>query len=419
MKKQLMTESNFPLIVLEVDGNLRLKGVEGQELVGITQGDDDFVMEQRQGQVYVQCPDNLTLQVPRHSEIKIERVSGNASLKALEGELEIQVIEGNLELRNVGTVKIGKAKGNLLTRRVSGDLNIDTIYGNASIEDIQGSMKVQGAIKGNLNLTEVDDDIQAVVGGNLAARIDPIPGANYELNAGANLACWFPEDASVEINIPKAGKIALGFGSESFPKPLTAPYHFTLGDGESSVTLSAGGNIAVFGAAGFHQPAGYDAKYDFSSGNIPEGFGEEISRQIESQMETLGRQIEFQMENLASSLSMSGLPEEVADRISRQAREVSERATRRAQEKMQRAQEKIERKVEAARRKAEMKSRYARRADQRQERKATWKSTPDITSPVDPVSDEERLMILRMLEEKKISLDQAEELLSALDGAGE
>lgn len=419
MKKQLLTGSDYPLIVLEVDGNLRLKGVEGQELSGSTTGEEDFVMEQRQDQVYVQCQDNLSLHVPRRSEIKIERVSGNTSLKALEGELDVQLIEGNLELRNVGTVRIGKTKGNLLIRRVSGDLSIDTIKGNASIEDIQGSLTVQETIKGNLNLADVDNEVRAVVGGNLAARLDPMPGTKYELHAGANLACWFTEDASVEVNIPQAGKIALGFRSQDFPKPVTAPYSFTLGDGESTVTLSAGGNISVSGAAGFHQPAGYDAKFDYSPENISEGFGEDIARQIEAQMESLGRQIDFQMENLASSLSMSGLPEEVSARISRQAREVSERATRRAQEKMQRAQEKIERKVEAARRKAEMKARYARRADQRHERKVTWGSTPDITPPVDPVSDEERLMILRMLEEKKITLEQAEELLSALDGAGE
>jgi hypothetical protein len=35
------------------------------------------------------------------------------------------------------------------------------------------------------------------------------------------------------------------------------------------------------------------------------------------------------------------------------------------------------------------------------------------------VSDDERLMILRMLEQKKISMEEAEELLSALEGRSE
>ena len=36
--------------------------------------------------------------------------------------------------------------------------------------------------------------------------------------------------------------------------------------------------------------------------------------------------------------------------------------------------------------------------------------------PGEKVSEEERLMILRMLEQKKISMDEAEKLLSALEG---
>ena len=34
----------------------------------------------------------------------------------------------------------------------------------------------------------------------------------------------------------------------------------------------------------------------------------------------------------------------------------------------------------------------------------------------DPVSDEERLLILKMLQDNSISVEQAEELLSALEG---
>jgi hypothetical protein len=38
--------------------------------------------------------------------------------------------------------------------------------------------------------------------------------------------------------------------------------------------------------------------------------------------------------------------------------------------------------------------------------------------PDEVVSEEERMMILRMLEQKKISLDEADKLLSALEGKG-
>jgi hypothetical protein len=38
------------------------------------------------------------------------------------------------------------------------------------------------------------------------------------------------------------------------------------------------------------------------------------------------------------------------------------------------------------------------------------------TPPADPVSDEERMAILKMLQEKKITAEEAEKLLAALEG---
>jgi hypothetical protein len=38
------------------------------------------------------------------------------------------------------------------------------------------------------------------------------------------------------------------------------------------------------------------------------------------------------------------------------------------------------------------------------------------TPPADPVSDEERMVILRMVEQGKISVGDAEKLLAALEG---
>jgi hypothetical protein len=428
MKKQLIPDSDFPLVVIEIDGNLRLKGEDAQEVVGISRGEDDLVIEQREDQVYVHCTGSLDLRVPRRSEIKGENISGNASFKSVEGELDIHRVDGNLELRSLGPVRLGEVKGNLLARHVAGDLVVDTIYGNASIENIQGAFTVNGSIEGNLNLEEVDENIKAMAEGILSARLDPLPGSSHELRAGGNLACWLPEDASVEVNILDAGKISVGFDSDNIPKQMDAPFSFTLGDGEATLSLAAGGYLTVSGAPGFHKPAGFGVDVDFTPPEIPDDLGEEITRQIEAQMEMLGRQIEFQMENLSATLMGSGLSAEAAERISRKAQEASERATRRAQEKaqraqekIQRAQEKIERKLEAARRKAEIKSRVARKAEQRQEGKVSWKasSVPDASPPPEPVTEEERLMILRMLEEKKITLEQAEELLSALEGANE
>jgi hypothetical protein len=85
---------------------------------------------------------------------------------------------------------------------------------------------------------------------------------------------------------------------------------------------------------------------------------------------------------------------------------------------MKKAHEKMQRKLEAARRRAERKARAAERAARdRRRRPESYKYSPPKSVPAqEPVSDEERLMILEMLEQGKISIDEAEQLLSALEG---
>ena len=88
---------------------------------------------------------------------------------------------------------------------------------------------------------------------------------------------------------------------------------------------------------------------------------------------------------------------------------------------MRRAQEKIDQKLAAAQRKIEHKSHTSHATGRRSRWGVPIPPVPPVPpappAPLaDPVSEEERLMILRMLEQKKISLAEAETLLSALEG---
>jgi hypothetical protein len=121
-------------------------------------------------------------------------------------------------------------------------------------------------------------------------------------------------------------------------------------------------------------------------------------------------------------LSAAKLSEEQARRIEDRAREASERANARAQDRIRHAQERMEQKLERAQRKIENKAQAHERAARHG--RHSWSFTiPTPPNPVippgEPVSDDERLMILRMLEQKKISMEEAEELLSALEGKSE
>jgi len=89
-----------------------------------------------------------------------------------------------------------------------------------------------------------------------------------------------------------------------------------------------------------------------------------------------------------------------------------EQATRRAEQKMRRAESKIKSAEHKLHHHAHI------RADIDAGR-WKWNVTPGSFPPAavnEPVSDEERMTILKMLQEKKITSEQADKLLSALEG---
>jgi dsDNA-specific endonuclease/ATPase MutS2 len=136
-------------------------------------------------------------------------------------------------------------------------------------------------------------------------------------------------------------------------------------------------------------------------------------------------QLDTQIEGLTAHLENIGLSQEQQERIAQRSRQASERATVRMQEKMRRMQEKLDRKLAEAQRRADQKARAAQRhAHLKVAGRRMWDFPMPPTPPTTPeppgeaVSDEERLTILRMLEEKKITLEEADNLLSALEGKG-
>jgi hypothetical protein len=132
-------------------------------------------------------------------------------------------------------------------------------------------------------------------------------------------------------------------------------------------------------------------------------------------------QLNAQLSSLTMRLSAAKLTEDQARRIEDRARQASERATQRAQERVRRAQERMEQKMAAAQRKMDYKAQAMERAA-RHGRHPIGLGALTIPGslkppapPGEPVNEEERLMILRMLEQKKISMEEAETLLTALE----
>ncbi len=417
MDKQFISTSAAPRISLEISGNLRLKGQDSLEVVAKSDNPEDTSLEAIDDQVTIHSNGDCVVRVPRQATVQVLKVSGDTTIKALEGALAIDKVEGNLELRNVAETIIGRIDGNLSAKNVDGSLTIESVSGEASVRGVQADFTVSRKIDGNLSIRDVGGSAKASADGNISVRLDPAPGHQFEFSAGGNLFCRLPADASVEISVPKAAQVRVDLPGIHANAPVKTPYAMTLGEGDARMTLSAGGNLMLDTHAPDFEMEDLDIELGPEVEGMADSISEQINQQVESQVRMMEDQLNAQLSGLSMRMSAAGLTAEQARRIEERARETSQRAAARAQEKMRRAQEKMEQRMANMQRKMEMRT---RERDLRHSRHH-WSfnvPTPPVppTSQGEPVSEDERLLILRMLEEKKITSEQAEQLLSALEG---
>jgi hypothetical protein len=428
MSRQIVDTGPAPEILIErIMGDLQVRGWDSPQ-VSINADPDELDLQGQEGSLRLSCQGDCELYTPRGAALTIGSIYGDASLKLLGDQLTIDQVHGDLDLRSVNAVQVNIIHGDLAARNVSHDLVIEQVMGDADIRHAQGQSQLSD-VDGNLDLLGAEGEIKARAKGNARLRLDHLTGASYQVEAEGNIYCYLPVDANLKISLSSGSeviKVRLPEGSKTYKQ---ATYELALGDGSASLMLSAEGSIYLF-VERASWPTGDEEA--MGPAGTPADFGPQIAQQVEaqvhSQMEEMMRNMDQQMSLLSQRLGQVGLGAEETNRIVEEAMRTSERERERAEEKMRRAQDKLERKLEAQRQRQEHR---AQELDRRTRR--SWKfewpappappARPKPSAPASPpapskpaVTEEERLLILQMLEQKKISLEEADQLLSALEG---
>jgi hypothetical protein len=419
MEKKVIATSSAPHVTMEVSGDLTLKGHDSLEITVKSDNSENLVFDVDDDQATIRSSGDCTVRVPRASILQVSAVQGDAVIKALDGALSMHTISGDLELRNVGETSIDEVNGDLEAKNMVGDFKINSVQGDVSIRGVQGDLFITEKVGGNLNLHDVGGNAAASASGNIYLRLDPAPGHTYEFTSGGNIFCRLPNDTSAGISVPKAKQVMAELPGIHASAPLQAPYTHTLAEGDAKITLSADGNVILDTYTPDWDTEDFDIEVDHEVNGIADAISQQITQQVESQVRMIEDQLNAQLSSISMRLNAANISGEQARRIEDRAREASERAHARAQEHIRRAQERMENKLAAAQRKIENKAHAQERAFRHGKHGWSFRfpTPPAPPSPsVEPVSDDERMLILRMLEQKKITMDQAEELLSALEG---
>jgi hypothetical protein len=390
-----------------VPGDLRVAGWDRPEIMVKAAGDTLQVTAETDP-IVITSDEALILYLPRGINLNVEKVSGDALLQALTGSVTLgpvagdltlndlgaitmETISGDVNLRNVGAVNCGTIDGDFTLRSGHGICAVDSIGGDGSIRDVDGMLTVEH-VNADLYVRNVQGAVTVNAGGDVALYLTPLAGQVYDVSAGDSLTLHLPPDSNVSLHLSASSpdSIQVDFPGVEIPEDCNS-CEVTLGqktEGMVEMVLTAGDDLLVTS-----QADRWESAADFDSG-------------------------EWRVPPIPP---LPPLSPEFSERINRRVRASMERAQVHIEAAGRKA-ESAGRKAEAAMRRAEAKVRAA------EVRSRSWqgkvvvggRTMVNFSGPVvprgDPVSDDERLAILKMLQEKKISLEQAEQLLAALEG---
>jgi hypothetical protein len=459
-KKTIETDNTPQIHVQKVGSDLQVKGWDRAEVLVKSSSDNNLELEEVDGVVNVSSPSDCVLYVPHDANLEVIKSSRNARIRSVFGSISIKNIGTNLAVRDVGPIHVEKVGTDFSARRVNGDLMVekvgssatvvdvghvkfgtigsqlvskrirgdliveDRVGGNAVVRDVDGQVMIS-SVGGNLHLREVSGGITVDVRGNATVEFSPVSWQAYGVDSGGKIRSNIPAEANATFEILSGARDIRIKTPEVSEKIKEGNYVLTLGEGAASVKLNAGGSVDIT-TRDMDVKGIDDFEIDFGEeiGSMADEIANQATDQIQAQLEMIESNLNVHLSGLSTSLEAAGLSEERTKRLEERLEQARERAAERAEMAAERAKQKIELKIAAAQRKAERKTRTAavraaRKARHaRGERSYTSMASTPPPQPADPVSEQERMMILQMLQDKRIDVQQAEKLLSALEGKG-
>jgi hypothetical protein len=346
-----------------VGGDLRLSGQGGD--VG------EIQVAQRGGLTVNRAGDSLEITtssgclafMPAKARVTVDHVGGDARLTGMEGALVVGTVGGDLSLRRDAEVQVEWIGGDLDLRALSGSCLVKTCGGDARIAQLEGSLAID-QLGGDIVLREVQGNVNTRLGGSAKLQLFGRAEAHDNVQAGGDLACGLPPDADVRLRLAAGGDLRLSGLPD--PEPSEGEGIIVLGDGTGTIRLQAGGDLWVT-----------------------------------KEVDGLGAQVE-------------DLPGLVAARIQSKMAGLEAKWRAKADRSPEFEAERIEEQVRRA------VSRSLQHRGWGEDQSSIRGRTPSWLGIGNPEGrkSQERLRILRMLEQKRISLEEAELLMDALESEG-
>ncbi len=344
-----------PQIRIQAEDHLSLSGWGQPQIQIRVQDETRLHVRQENGSWLIRCEEDTVIQVPEEATLQVDYVHGSMSGIHLKGNLKVENVGGHLTLREAGEVRCGNVGGHLKVFKINGDLVVTNIGGNLKGGEVNGSLRVENT-GGSIKLLDVRRAETLRAGGNIKVKLLEL-SCDLQASAGGSIKLWLPLGSGYQLDASSGGE-RIVFQERGLPvRQVTHRFQGTIGGGGVRLKLAAGGSIAIM-------------EGEWEEENVEEEFG----------------------------VRLEGLGDQIAQRIQEKMRRVEERA-RLAQERAERAA-----------------SRRAERGEFLNIGGMSFGFQSQAAAPRKRATEEERLIILNLLRDKKITAEEANRLLDALEG---
>lgn len=382
--------SQVQRLIIEANADLTVRFTDDAE-IRISTDDEMPQATPVEGGLEVKLSDSATLRLPAGVRLLLREANGSADLRGLADPVEIGEVNGSLYARDLSSVLAAEVNGQAVLRDIHGEVQISAVHGGLSLRDIDGAVNV-GHVDGGLvgrNLP-AGLNIEAVNGGlELRSSFNPETRSRVGSILGG-AAIRVQDEGNVQFNLPNSPLLRIDPGSSivregerviaTFGEALAS---FEIGEAVAGLSISRRGDAFV----------GVRIDPDFEMGFSVDI--ENLTRHLDQQLSDVEERLSENLKGFEVRFGGSG------------------DAAMRAQRRVERELEAARRHVAAAQRRAE---RAADRARDASEGRRVSIFVGGERGGNEPVTESERLAVLRMLEAGQISADQAQQLLKALEG---
>jgi hypothetical protein len=372
-------------IVVKAHGNLDIIGWDRPE-VGITTDINVQKIRHEKNLLRLLFVEDCELSVPQTASLIIERVSENVRMRDIQKLVTVNRVQGNLTVRNACQINISRVSEDCLLENIEGEVEIGRVGETLKGKNIQASIKVE-RVSGQVRLHGLGSGVDIRSGDSIEASLTESNQQEIFLKASENIFLHLPVNPDVALQV-KSGGESIELDTGDIQKKLNEPRcEMRIGNGSQKVVLDAGNRVKVTGEI-------LDEK------EIIQLFSELDQLWLHMKEESKARQEardgkvnwEIKMVNGAAKIA-----QEAMEGVGVVAGQIAEETIQQAELRVREALERVEDQIRNLGYDISIGEEHVYQGEK----------DPDVTA-------EEKLIVMRLLQQQKISVEEADRLLEVL-----